>query len=504
VAAPSAPPVDPAEAVRRLKKGEGEDFNGAFVSAAADLAWLELYFAEKPEAAAPWVAALKELLTAENVTVTRLEGWLDLLQGRPDQASEKLASIADRDPLAALGLIRLAGKDASAQAQADELSAKLQERYPTGLVAAMIWSGLKAQGRETKLAVRPGADEVRAELKKFPKDWMEILNQPTAYYKISAEVLKVAHRYGEPLFAKVTITNVTDYDLAIGADGVLRPDLWFDARLGGLANQAFPGVAYDRIARLVVLPARIALEQLVRIDQGELGQALAANPSVSTQVLASVVTNPVSTSAGVGPGPAGHRQALNKALARGGFPLSQTAARKRAMATLESGTPGEKMRTLDLFAAYVRLLAGAKNIDDATRSVGVEFSEALNRGRDDKMPVVAAWTTFLDAQLGSPAQRGAMVDKLAANENWPARLLALVGAEGGDPARFKELAERLAQTDPEPIVKEYAAATVDYLRNPPPAPATAPAGPGIGASETAPIPSGLSVPSETDGAKRGG
>ena len=73
------------------------------------------------------------------------------------------------------------------------------------------------------------------------------------------------------------------------------------------------------------------------------------------------------------------------------------------------------------------------------------------------------------------------------------------------------LAERLAQSDPEPALKAFAAATVDYLHSPAatqPAtqPATAPAGfpapaaPGeqrIGGSDAAPIPSGASVPSES-------
>jgi hypothetical protein len=498
--------------VRRLKAGEGQDWQDAFVGVAADLAWLELYFAEKPDAAAPWIAALKDLLTTDSVTVTRLDGWLDLLQNRPDQASEKLASIADRDPLASLGLIRLSGKDASAQAQADEMAARLQAQYPSGLVAAMVWSALKGQGREPKLVERPEAADVRAELAKFPKDWMEILNQPTAYYKITAEVLKVAHRYGEPLFGRVTISNITDYDLTIGADGVLHPDLWFDARLGGLANQDFPGVAYDRIARITMLPARMGISQIVRIDQGDLWQTLTANPSVSTQVLVSVLINPVATANGVGPGPAGHRQPFNKAMARGGFPLTQTAVRKRAVAAVESGTPGEKMRNLELLAAYVRLLDARQNLDAQTRTVINEFKDLLTRSREDKTPLVAAWGTFLAARLAPPDQRGPLVERLAGDENWPARLLALYVADGTDPAQQAAVAQRLAQGDPEPVVKEYAAATLAYLKNPPPAtgPTTAPtgapaaAGSGIGAGETTPIPSGLSVPGTGDKAKQGG
>ena len=509
----SQPPADPAEAVRRFKAGEAEELTGEFVSVASDLAWFELYFAEKPESAVPWVAALKELLTAENLTVIRLEGWLDLLQGRPDQASEKLASISDRDPLAALGLIRLAGKDAAAQAQADELATRLQAEHPRGLVAAMVWSGLLAQGRQPKVIELPAAAEVRAEMDKFPKDWVEIINQPTSYYRITAEVLRVAHKYGEPMLGRVRITNVTDYPLTIGENGVIRPDLWFDARLGGLSTQAFPGVAYDRIARAVVLPPKTAVEQVVRIDQGALGATLSSNPSVSTQVLATVMTNPVSTANGVAPGPAGHRQPFIKAMARGGFPLSQSAARKRAIAAAEAGTPGEKLRNLEMMATYVRLLSAVKELDDATRAAGTEFADVLGRSREDKVSSVSAWATFLSCRVAPPESRAPLVDRLAANANWPGRLLGLIAAEGLPAQQQLALAERLAQEDAEPVVKEYAAATAENLRNPPPeAPPETPGAPGpaapatqgIGAGDAAPIPSGLSVPSQSDNnAKRG-
>jgi hypothetical protein len=105
-----------------------------------------------------------------------------------------------------------------------------------------------------------------------------------------------------------------------------------------------------------------------------------------------------------------------------------------------------------------------------------------------------------------------LVERLAGDENWPARLLALYVADGTDPAQQAAVAQRLAQGDPEPVVKEYAEATLAYLKNPPPAtgPTTAPtgapaaAGSGIGAGETTPIPSGLSVPGTGDKAKQGG
>src|SRR5207247_6050936 len=426
-AAAGQPAPDPAEAVQRIKSGDAEQWKNALVNALSDLAWFELYFAEKPDAAAKWVAALKEVLPPDGVTVARLDGWLDVLRGKADDARAKLAPIADRDPLASLGLIRIVGADAKSQADADDAAAKLLADYPRGLIGAIVRT--ERRGRSAKPPERPEAAEVAAELKKFPSNWMEILNQPTTYYKINAEVLKVAHRYGEPLMARVTISNVTDYDITIGPNGVLRPDLWFDAKLGGLANQPFPGVAYDRIARIVVLPAHQGFGQLVRLDQGALGQTLAGNPSASMQVLASVVTNPMAVSEGVGPGPAGHRQAF-KPLSRAGFPLSQPGQRKRVLAALESGPPAEKLRSLEMLAAYVQLIGSAKQMDEPMRAIGTEFASAMTQSRSDTVPVVAAYATYLTARLSSPDVRGELIERLAISENWPARLLGLIATAG--------------------------------------------------------------------------
>jgi hypothetical protein len=451
-------------AVKRVKAGEAADWEPALVSTLGDLAWFELYFAENADAAGPWVAALRELLPADNVTLARLEGWADLVAGHVDDAKGKLAPLADRDPLAALGMIRLAEQDAGGQAGADEAAAKLLGEYRTGLVGAIVWSDLR--GRGVKTPESPAAAEVSAALKEFPRDWMEITEQPDAYYDVHVEVLKVAHKYQEPFFAKVTLQNKTDFDLTIGTDGVIRPDLWFDARMVGLVNQPFPGVAVDRIARHVVLRARTAMSQFVRIDQGELHRALSRNPSASAKISVSLLINPAPTPSGIGPGPAGMRKAFNKDFVRSGFPLSQSVARKRVMTAIRSGTPAEKIRNLDLLNAYVGLTELQKDKDPGLVALATDFVNTIVASRNDPSPVVSIWATYLTASA-SPEHRADAVDSLLESPGWPARLLGLIAAENLPPERQLELTSGLAETDPDPVVKAYAAATAEHLRNPP-------------------------------------
>ena len=495
---PTATAPDAMAAARRVKAGESPDLQPALVAALSDLAWLELFFAEDADAAANWVGALRELLPADSVTLTRLDGWLDLVAGRSEQAGAKLRPIADGDPLAAVGMVRLASKDAGGEAEAAERVKHLLSTYRTGLAGAMVWSALHDRG--IKPPEHPGADDLRAELDKFPRDWMQILEKPDAYYDVTADVVKVAHRFHEPMIGRITIRNKTDYDLTIGTDGILRPDLWLDAKITGLVNKSFPGVAYDRIARQVVLKGRDYSVQDVRIDQGALADALEQNPSASAQVNASVLLNPAPTSSGVGPGPAGLRKTFSKSFVRSGFALMQPVARRRLMAQVAGGTPGERLLGLDLLAAYVRMFAQQKELDPSMRALASDFVATVATSRNDPSKPVAVWATYLTARL-NPDERGGAVEALLAHEGWPARLLAVLAAVDLGPERQTEIATRLAQDDVEPTVKEFAAATLDVVRSQPstqPATADADAAPAQAREGGAP---GPTVPSEAPPAR---
>jgi hypothetical protein len=359
----------------------------------------------------------------------------------------------------------------------------------------MVWSALK--DRNIKVPDAEGAAEVKAKLEKFPRDWMEINNQPEAYYEVMADVGRVAHRFREPMFGRITLRNKTDFDITVGPDGVLHPDLWFDAKTAGLVNKQFPGVAYDRITGNVVLRGRSVMQQVVRIDQGPLSELLDQNPSASAQIGANVLTNPAPTASGVGPGPAGQRRGFNKSFVRSGFALSQPVARKRLVQQIQTGQPGDKIEGLDLLAAYVRMFQRQPQVDAATRTLAGDFVTVIGAARDDASKPVGLWAKYLVAEI-TDAGREAAVDALLKDEAWPARLLGVVAAADVGAERQAEVANKMAQ-DPEPAVKQYAAATADYLKTRPatqpatqPAtPAEAPPAPPVrGAGSTPSVPSG--------------
>ena len=112
----------------------------------------------------------------------------------------------------------------------------------------------------------------------------------------------------------------------------------------------------------------------------------------------------------------------------------------------------------------------------------------------------------------APEKRGDFVERLVNNNNWPARSPGLVVAVGMTPEKQAAVVEKLAKDDPDPLVKSFAAATADFLRNPPSTQPTIAAGcnatrrrasrPASVAATPRRVPSGVSVPSEPPAGER--
>ncbi|HLL88932.1 MAG TPA: hypothetical protein VK324_06490, partial [Tepidisphaeraceae bacterium] len=203
----------------------------ATASALADLAWFELYFARQPGDAAPLVELVAKLLPPDSVLLARLRGWQFVAQGRNDEARVKLSAVADRDPLAAMGLARAASADPATRADASGVGRAALAAHPAGLIGAVLWDGLKDFAFQRM--VGPQADAVLDEVNAFDRRVLQIVDNPSAFYNVRGEPTQGAFAYNEPIYARVTVANTSDFPLAVGPGGVIRSDLWFDGELAG-------------------------------------------------------------------------------------------------------------------------------------------------------------------------------------------------------------------------------------------------------------------------------
>ncbi|MDB5295249.1 MAG: hypothetical protein JWO31_1232, partial [Phycisphaerales bacterium] len=510
------------DAIARLNRPDAPaDLRADFVSAVADLAWFELYFERSEAAAKTWVDAMAELVPATDGRLLRFRGWLDLVAGRRAEAIKTLWPLHDRDPFAGLGVVAAVGgpvapPPAASQPAATnpaattagttrpaaarpptstELAQSLLDNNPSGLVAAMLMADLK----ERKLVAKPVpvAEAMKKVVDAFPTDLMRVVDQPERFYSLNGERTKVPYRLGEPVLATVSLTNLSKYDLPIGQDGVIKSDLWFDARLSLGADRPFPMAAHDKIAGPLVLKAKSTTNQIVRVDQGELAAALRERPAGSINLYMTVMTNPfIRPDFRVVAGPGGVRRQFVDPLIRGGMPVAQEPDRKRLREGLD-GLPSQKMWTVDVLTALVEQARGA-DAEPNVQHHAADFTELVARTRKDRVPEVGAWATYAALELAPPEDpsRVPLADALAASPTWEGRLLAVRAARGLDPASRSRIASALAG-DANDLVKTAAAAEAELASR---GPATKPAGPATGsaspplASPGPALPSGPALP----------
>jgi len=486
---------------KKLKELNKQELVAQEAAALTDLAWLQIYFAEKPAEAKPLIDALRTLLPADNVTIPRLEGWAALVANKPDDARVKLSAIAERDPLAMMGLIRLDAKSADpnnpeARDQYQLQARGLVNKNASGLLGAMIQDGLRDYGG--KLVPGKDADAVRERIAAFPKDWLTIIDKPQSFYTIRAEADKVSHSFAEPMMGKVSIQNISEYDLSIGDDGVIHPDLWFDVSIKGISSAQRSGIVFDRISKAKVLHKGQTVTMPVRLDAGELAQSLLNTPMYAMLLYFSVYTNPTSAARGsVLPGAAGYRVQLKRVVDRSATPIASPQQQQKVFDTLAGGTPKEKIRLISLLQHYIMLLSDDKAGKQA-QAKAREFQEEIRTMSGDSSPAISAWARSVGLLLNPPDRRLALLKQQAADTYVPARALAVLISREKDVLPVNDAMAFVAEikkNDPDPLVRDLADAVVDDLAHPTTQPTTepslgdalaAPASPGAADGSAAP------------------
>ena len=140
-----------------------KDFLENDVASLTNLVWYYTYFDPQPPKADRLLAVLKPLRATDDVEVTRLEGFAFLASGKKDEAKVKFSAVADKDPLAKMGLILL---DPAAPGAADDAS-KLVSQNPSGILGATLIDGLRNKGGKfvpDSVSVAAGAARARSRL----------------------------------------------------------------------------------------------------------------------------------------------------------------------------------------------------------------------------------------------------------------------------------------------------------------------------------------------------
>jgi len=442
-----------------------QELRGSYIAAITDLLWNQAYFL-KHQADPKLVSFLRTLVGPQSLALARVEGWDLFNQNKLEEAKVKLSAAADSDPLSKMALILIEAKDPKQLAAAKAEAKKLLNQHPTGIVGAVLYGGLKELG--VKVEAAKEAPAVDAELRKLPRDWVFIMDTPQNFYTVRVDPLQISHDFSEPVLAQVTIQNVSDIDLPVGANCVLHPDLVFDVEQPGAQGPvSFPSCAYDRITEQVVLKAKKSMAMRVRIDQGQqLTEYLLLHPWQPVLMRIAVTTNPMSGKDQNGKdmisaGPAGQRVQMPRVVERRATILSNQAGQQKVFNRVAQGSGADKMRAMEVLSVSSMLIVQDKNTTEELKATAQEF-EGKVFNFSDPSPSVMAWNSFLKTALGTTQESQDAVRAMANSPAWTMQLLSMVPARAMPPAEERAIVEKLTRSN-FPIVAKFAQARLEMI-----------------------------------------
>ncbi len=457
--------------VEPFRRAEHPGAKAEYVGLVGLLGWSDAFYtgaAVRPdvERLARHLESLPDSPGNAKEVAARLAGWAFLLADKKAEAKVKLSAVADRDWMAALGLLRAQDDARVKKETADQLLA----RQPRGLEGALIWEDVRAMGIKTAVPTGKDAPAIRAALDAFPAKLLDIALQPERFYVVRGEPQRVSHAIGEPIWARLTLRNISDYDLTIGGDGAIQPELWIEMQPRGMFANRRGDMWRERVTEQWILRPHQAVSIMVRLDQGDVARVLSDNPLHSVPMAGAVLANFNPRLGRLGY--AGQVSELSRLMERAGLaPLEQGVA--KAISGMASAEPPVRMRSIEQLGIASRLLRQAGGAEK-------RHAELLGRVaglRTDPDPAVTAWAAWVMAVYGPEGDARQQIEPMLGGADWRMRLMGLAAAARVLPADArKSVCEKTLQTETDRVVKGYAAAMSRATARPAAAsPATQPA-----------------------------
>ena len=446
-----------------LVKADQSQLTDDYISAAGDLAWMRLYFLrDAGDDTQRVIDGLQRLLPADDPLVARLVGWSYLVRGQWPEARQKLSAVADRDVYAQMGMV-LIDDQAGNRTDADNLAKQTLASHPSGPAAVLLYSAF--HGRGAKVIPLPSAEIVTAALQEFPREWLSIVGDPQLFYSVAAEPVDQQIVFPEAILVKLTIQNVSQYDMAIGPDGAIRPQLVFDAATHGLVEKIVGQTAFDQFWQRLVLPQGQFASQVVRLDRGDLQRLLNAQPDDPIDVQFSVMINPIRVPGQLDYviGGAGCRVPFSSLVERGAVPYKTDDDRKKLYDAMTGASPAQRLVAVTEIATFaLGLRTSARGVVvDQSLATAQEMFEHAKKSLTDADPTVRAWAQYVNIIVSPPDLQPNLIQSLTKSEQWYGRVLGLIASR-----RLSDHGASAASAlsnDSDPAVRDYAQAITDEL-----------------------------------------
>lgn len=274
--------------------------------------------------------------------------------------------------------------------------------------------------------------------------------------------------YGSDFDAVISIKNNSSDPLVLSDRGLFRGNIRIDARITGDIDRDIPDVVSMKApTQYLVLPDKTLLIP-VRLISGELRRLLLIHPQASLDIEFILYLDPVVGSDGAVSNRLANLPVVKATATRPGLELSGKYLRSR-FNLISTGQSQQKVKTAQLF---VGLLAEQYEMSDRTPPYKFMYADWMPTMFRNALihesglllnPSEGEWVVKVHtmAQMTLLSMDHALVNAAAenlSNNDWPVRMMACYLLAGAKTADFTRVLEWAAEYDPNPLVREMAAA----------------------------------------------
>lgn len=414
----------------------------------AQAAWLLVRMGEATERAEALLASAEKRAPGDAFTL-RVRGWIDAQAGRADAATKALTGLERTDPYAAYRLAMLR-KAAGDTAGAGQLLASLPSA-PMGTHArALLEEAAQACG-----VALPGEDSAALAtiLRAFDRDLLDAARTSADW--IHAEVSAPRDlETGAPWAITVSISNGGRHPLALGPDFMVNPVVLLSVELRTAPGRVFANHLTINLDQRRILAPGESVRVTQTLDVGELRSAARRASVEPFEVVVSGILAPEQARNGQWrPGQGGRR------LAERVFTRAATRSDPDTLARWQAAAMGSddaaRQVALNAMAAALAESQRLASRGAPTPAGARQLSDTLAAALANDSPRVRFYALEALTQAGLDRTLFDRAQACLAHPDWLVRLGAvrLLSRQG---AGFAETAHRLAESDPDELVKNLA------------------------------------------------
>jgi len=427
------------------------------LATAKQLAWL--YLQDKPEPAKAMAWAQKAVaLDAEDEGAQVRLGLAQLANGQTEEAQLTLAPLSENDPWARLGLLHILVAGDHTPEQAQQAFGEALSRHSGG------WVGLATRelsmAHNVNLPIEQALEQMRASVLGnlgSPAELRDFYRHPQDYLYLKLQPNQASFNAGEPIVLNISLTNMGSLTITMGPGMMIEPRVVLSAELTGGLQKKLKYYDFVSMYKKRALGPGEGISSTVRLDRGELRKLLRAYPQETVTIRVSCILDPQAVGEDEYLPSLGGQMSKEVVLVRHGF-RPEPRSMERLYGLLQNGPLRDRIGSAVILGDLLANMQSPQAVGQARMPRTIDDQKAMAELIEASQTSdwrVRAWLGEALRNVRLTPELVKAVAEQIRDPHWFVRFMA-VRAAGERGAGWQEILKRVAQTDPDELVRQMA------------------------------------------------